>query len=91
MGPRSWVPDFVFPEAAFRPLAGATEDGETGAVLLAALRGWDSSDPSALLRLVLLVIDRRATLSGASVAQIRATDAVERSQNRQIWRLAAAA
>ena len=58
---RSWVPDFVFPEAGFWPLAGAAEDGEAGAVLLAAMRGWDSADPSALLRLVLLVIDRRAT------------------------------
>jgi len=58
---RSWVPDFVFPEAAFRPLAGAGEDGDAGAVLLAALRGWDSADPSALLRLVLLVIDRCMT------------------------------
>ena len=61
---RSWVPDFVFPEAAFRPLAGAGEDGDAGAVLLAALRGWDSADPSALLRLVLLVIDRCARSAG---------------------------
>ena len=55
---RSWVPDFVFPEAAFQPLSAATgEDGEAGEALLAALRGWDSADPSALLRVVLLIID----------------------------------
>ncbi len=70
---RSWVPDFVFPEAGFRPLAGAGQDGETGAVLLAALRGWDSADPSALLRLVLLVIDRCGScwVQGAPAAGFR--------------------
>ena len=59
---RSWVPDFVFPEAAFHPLAAAREDGAAGAALHAALRSWDSTDPTALLRLVLLVIDRCESL-----------------------------
>ena len=63
MGPRSWAPDFVFLEPAFRPLAAAVIDSSGESVrqndeLRAALRSWDSSDPAALLRAVLLVIDR---------------------------------
>jgi hypothetical protein len=61
-GPHGWAPDFVFPGPAFRPLAAAGNDDSGGQQqsdeLLAALRVWDSADPAALLRIVLLVIDR---------------------------------
>ena len=61
-GPRSWAPDFVFPEPAFRPLAeaeGVRSGGKQQSdELRAALRAWDSVDPAALLRVVMLVIDR---------------------------------
>ena len=63
IGPRSWAPDFVFPEPAFRPLPPAAGDCDRGSTqqgneLRAVLRVWDSADPAALLRAVLQVIDR---------------------------------
>ena len=68
LGARTWVPDFVFPDPEFRPLA-------AGGALRTQLKQWDSDDEAALYDLVLALLEKCA--ADAAHALIHTTGATD--------------